>query len=296
MAGRETMKGQRNYSNLTKDQLISHILQLESGFQDFSTQSSQVEDLLQQQLNSCLQQLEEKDNTIREMSTQLDKLESTQMQITALETDNDLLESTIRNVRAQLECEVERHNECIEKIAFLESELEWFKTALKPNKEPKTHAASTSDGFTDTTGTENYINKGEDGGEAKDLWLRDWKKKEESWTDKINLLQSQLDELSKSKAELENKLLQQLGTEKQPGITDDRFSQHLEKELQQLMEHQDELVSSLRQSEQDKEVLKNKLKYLQNKYTKVSQISAMVKLRQRGLAKAYTTPALDPIA
>lgn len=62
------------------------------------------------------------------------------------------------------------------------------------------------------------------------------------------------------------------------------------------MEHQDELVSSLRQSEQDKEVLKNKLKYLQNKYTKVSQISAMVKLRQRGLAKAYTTPALDPIA
>lgn len=296
MAGREKMGGQSNYSDLTKDQLISHILQLESGFQDFSTQSSQVEELLQQQLDSCLQQLEEKDKTIREMSQQLGKLESTQMQVTALETDNDLLESTIRNVRAQLECEVERHNECIEKIAFLENELEWFKTALKHNKDSGTHVANSSDGVTDIMGMEDYITKGEDSREAKDSWLRDWKNKEESWTNKINSLQSQLDDLSKSKVELESQLVQRLSEKKQPGFTDDGIGHHLERELQQLMEHQDELISSLRQSEQDKKILKNKLKSLQAKYSKVRQISAMVKLRQRGLAKAYTTPALEPIA
>ena len=290
------MGGQCNYSDLTKDQLISHILQLESGFHDFSTQSSQVEELLQQQLDSCLQQLEEKDKTIQEMSQQLDKLESTQIQVTALETDNDVLESTIRNVRSQLECEVERHNECIEKIAFLENELEWFKTALKHNKDPETYVASTSDGVTDIMETENYINKDEDSREAKDSWLRDWKNKEDSWTNKINLLQNQLDDLSKSKIELENQLVQRLSEKKQPGSTDDGIGNHLEKELKQLMEHQDELISSLRQSEQDKKMLKNKLKSLQAKYSKVRQISAMVKLRQRGLAKAYTTPALEPIA
>lgn len=296
MTNQKIMGSHNSYSSLTKEQLISHILQLERDFQDFSTQSSQVEDLLQQQLDSLMKQLEEKDQSIYEMSIELKKLEAAQAKVTALETDNDLLESTIRNLRAQLESEIERHNECVEKIAFLENELEWFKNVLKHSKESESHPANNSSGVIDVMSMENYINNGGENQQIEESWLQDWRKKEESWTNKINLLQRQLDELSKSKADLEQQLKQHLDSHRRRNSTEMESSGKLEKKLLLLTKHQDELMSSLRRSEQDRNALSKKLKTLQGKYSKVHQIAAMVKLRKHGLVKAYVTPALDPMA
>ncbi|KAG0676192.1 hypothetical protein C6P40_001848 [Pichia californica] len=264
-----------SYDNFTKQQLISHLIQLEENFQDFSSQSSQVEELLQQQLETYLNQLTEKDQIIRHMTEKLSNLDTLKIKVTNLETENDLLESTIRTLTVKLNSEVEMHNECIEKISFLENELEWFKSSSQQDNE--TILLNQKD--------QNYKNS-----KFKHYSSKDWKQQENIWIDKINSLQTQLDELKNSKSDLEEQISKLLHL-----INHD---QHLynKKNFQILLKTQKDLTSSLKKSESEKKLLKKNLILLQRKYAKVHFISNMVKLKKRGLVTAYKTPALDPLA
>lgn len=278
------------FDNLSRDQLISHIRQLESSFHDFSTQSSQVEDLLQQQLENCIKQMDEKDHNIRQMSKQLTHLDAINVKVTTLEVDNDLLESTIRTLTSQLEHEVESHNECIEKIALLENELEWLKSSLKntSNHTPKNQSPSK---------VQHSLSNENINANSEELWLKDWHAKEKIWTNKVTHLQTQINELNSSKYELEVQLRNCLHLQhEQKTNQSEKKEVSDERELEKLKAVQDDLVYALEQSEYEKNLLEAKLKALQKKYSKVHTISKMVKLKKKGLAKVYTTPALDPLA
>lgn len=81
-------------TTLTQQQLIARIKQLQSDFQDFYNHSAQVEDLLQQQLDSSQKQIIENNSQIKALESQLANIESLHSKVTSLEIENDVLEST----------------------------------------------------------------------------------------------------------------------------------------------------------------------------------------------------------
>lgn len=262
---------QENYINLSKEQLILYIRKLELDFHDFTQQSNQVEDILQLQINTYKLKISEKDDIIKNLK--MAKLENDsnqyvnlQSKIISLETENDLLESTIRLLTSNLETEIEKYNECIEKIAFLENEVDWFKSAMTIqendiNSNQKVVVMNSNNGVL------THLEKPQN----LDNWENEWLEKEKLWSEKINSLQEKLDQITNNDS-------------------------NLEKELELVKMKNFELEHLLKHSENEKELLLQRLKKFKKNYVKIRQIMTLVKLRQHGPVKAYSTPALTSMA
>jgi chromosome segregation ATPase len=240
-----------SFDDFSKDQLISHIHKLQSDFNEFSYQSSQVEDLLQQQLDVCERELTEKNSLIENMETQFQNIICFQSKITTLETENDLLESTIRMLQSQLELSNDQQNELIEKIAFLENEIELYKDSLQKKNDE----------------------------EFEKFYEKKWYQLENEYKKQINDLKLQLNEhLNLSN----NQNIERNETQQQ--------------EIDNLKYNQQILIKKLRKIEKEKQILTIKLRKLQNKYIKFHKITTLFKLKQHKPIRAYTTPALNPLA
>lgn len=136
------------YTNLSKDDLIQKLVDLENDFKTFSKESKELEDFLDQELNTTTADLNNKKaqliNRDKELAqVKLKLIESTKQitrlnetintcdinikslkkKIVDLEIHNDSLESILRIKINQLEAEMETKNECLEHIAYLENEL-----------------------------------------------------------------------------------------------------------------------------------------------------------------------------
>lgn len=136
------------YAKLSKDDLIQKLVDLENDFKTFSKESKELEDFLDQELNTTTAELSNKNaqlmNRDKELvQVKLKLIESTKQttglietintydinikalrkRIVDLEIHNDSLESILRIKINQLEAEMEAKNECLEHIAYLENEL-----------------------------------------------------------------------------------------------------------------------------------------------------------------------------
>lgn len=269
----------QNLQSLTKDQLISHISKLEKDFQDFSQQSSQVEDLLQQQVDLYETQIDQKNSVISRIQGQLVDTQVLQQKVIFLETENDLLESTTRALRLQLESSIESHNECLEKIAFLENELELFKSSIMDeNTATSTTAQST---------------EAENDPKANNFSFVNWNEKENELESKIRFFESQITQLTQENLLLEKKIKTNSTNR---NINSSATATHTEKQFDELVQHSNQLVAKLRFCEDEKTSLAEQLKHLQVKYKKLRRLVNLVRLKQKGLVKAFPTPALTPLA
>jgi uncharacterized small protein (DUF1192 family) len=257
---------------LTKGQLIQHIQQLNLSYSEFTHQSQQVEELLQQQLDTCMQKLK----TMDDLSlSQMNQFQDLQSKIIALETENDVLESTVRMLRSQLEASVEKHNECIERIAYLDNEIEWFKTELKSKcKSNAQTEAQMKDKMALT--------------EKLEEWEAGWKLKEQSWADQLAALQKDLDDVTLEKTQLESQLKNHIQS------TLSRTETHLE--LENLQKRNEDILLQFQESMKRNKIQAAKLKKAQANFAGIHRLSTYLKLKQKGLTRAYMTPALNDLA
>lgn len=233
-----------NYSILSKNQLISQLMKLQNDYKELSTQSGQVEALMQQQIEQKDNIIRQKDTIINSLSSQLSNTQDIQEQVISLETENDLLESTIRMLQSKLNVQSELYNEALEKIAFLENEIDLLKQTI--------------------TSVE----------KINETWLSEEKK----WNETFQKLQKKLETINKE----HETQLKKINTAK------------IQESLNTESKYYD-LLERLEVSESNNQQLSQKLEKISKKYKKLVKIANFIKIKQHGLVKAYTTPALKPV-
>lgn len=233
-----------NYSILSKNQLISQLMKLQNDYKELSTQSGQVEALMQQQIEQKDNIIRQKDTIINSLSSQLSNTQDIQEQVISLETENDLLESTIRMLQSKLNVQSELYNEALEKIAFLENEIDLLKQTI--------------------TSVE----------KINETWLSEEKK----WNETFQKLQEKLETINKE----HETQLEKINTAK------------IQESLNTESKYYD-LLERLKVSESNNQQLSQKLEKISRKYKKLVKIANFIKIKQHGLVKAYTTPALKPV-
>lgn len=216
-------------------------MKLQNDYKELSSQSGQVEELMQKQIEQKDDIIRQKDAIINSLSSQLSNTQIIQEQVISLETENDLLESTIRMLQSKLNAQTELYNETIEKIAFLENEIDLLKQSL----------------------------------DAAEKINENWICEEKKWNETLFKLQEKL----KAKTLEHESQIKKINTEK------------LQESLQAESKYYD-LLKSLENSESNNKQLSQKLDKITRKYNKLVKIANFIKIRQHGLAKAYTTPAL----
>lgn len=234
-----------NYTLLSKNQLIAQVMKLQHDYQDLSSQSGQLENLMQQQIDQKDSIILQKDIIINSLSQQLNSMQNMQEKVISLETENDLLESTIRMLQSKLSIQTDLYEESVEKIAFLENEIELLQQTISHT----------------------------------DKIQQDWSEKEQQLSNIITTLQNKIQILHSEKSTQ----LEKLNTAKT-------------KESVELESKYYEIVNRLNISESNNQQLCTKLTKLSKKYNKLVKIANFIRLKQHGLAKAYTTPALKPLA
>lgn len=220
-------------------------MKLQNDYQELCSQSGQVESLMQQQIDQKDNIIRQKDVIIDSLSQQFTSMQNTQEQIISLETENDLLESTIRMLQSKLNLQTEIHNEAIEKIAFLENEVDLLKETISQTEE---------------------INAG-------------WIEREKKWSTSLTKLQEEIESLISQQTSQINIL------------NTAKIQESLENESKYY-----NLLEKLEISEVKNQQLSANVEKISRKYKKLLKITNFIKLKQHGLAKAYTTPALKPIS